>query len=206
MSVSNARLTVCHAAQVVSLNVSQEDIQAGLDEYMSYGVDSQKNRIALDCNNFGCRVSIFERYNYKKPGESLQHILLRMVRGGKFYPSCKWVVPMQGHGLDRNRAEAWFRMLKNPRDTMFDDIAGVFFDDSKWRYYKPTLDPQQVLPSSSTPSPPDADEQKLSDATLRRIAICCGVASDGSQPVVQDKGKGTASLYDVLSQPEYPSV
>jgi hypothetical protein len=41
-------------------------------------------RCRLDLNNLWGRASVFYKFNFYRIGETLPHVLLRMVRGGRF--------------------------------------------------------------------------------------------------------------------------
>ncbi len=56
----------------------------------------------------------------------MPHVLLRMVRSGHFYPAGNWVIPSQGKGMVRRRAEACWRMLTEPQHTDMADVGAVF--------------------------------------------------------------------------------
>ena len=59
------------------------------------------HKCCLDLNNLWGRASVFYKFNFYRIGETLPHVLLRMVRGGRFYPSGRWVIPSQGRGMVR---------------------------------------------------------------------------------------------------------
>ena len=54
-----------------------------------------------------------------------------------------WVIPYQGHGIDRPKAEACWRMVRNPDLTTRGDIAKVFLNvdrDASDRYWQMDVD------------------------------------------------------------------
>ena len=49
---------------------------------------------------------MFYQFHFYRLHEEMPHVLLRMVRSGHFYPAGSWVIPSQGKGMVRRRAEA----------------------------------------------------------------------------------------------------
>ena len=56
----------------------------------------------------------------------MPHVLLRMVRNGHFFPAGNCVIPSQGKGMVRRRAEACWKMLTEPEHTCMSDVDAVF--------------------------------------------------------------------------------
>ena len=65
----------------------------------------------------------------------MPHVLLRMVRSSHFFAAGNWVIPSQGKGIMRRRAEACWRMLTEPERTCMPDVDSVFFRDCRDRYF-----------------------------------------------------------------------
>ena len=78
---------------------------------------------------------MFYQFHFYRLHEEMPHVLLRMVRSGHFYPAGSWVIPSQGKGMVRRRAEACWRMLTAPEDTCMSDVDAVFFEDCRDRYF-----------------------------------------------------------------------
>ena len=75
----------------------------------------------------------------------MPHVLLRMVRSGHFYPAGNWVIPTQGRGMVRKRAEACWRMLTDPQHTSMADVDAMFFMDVRYRHFEGAI-PQDPTP------------------------------------------------------------
>jgi hypothetical protein len=69
---------------------------------------------------------------------SIQYVILRMMRTGKYVPSSQYLVRGKpSGGMDVCRANAVWRMLVQPETTTAEDVASVFFDVTTprdWRY------------------------------------------------------------------------
>ena len=79
-------------------------------------------RMALTLSNLWSRAHVFHQFNFHRLGESMPHVLLRMVRSGHFYPAGTWVIPSQGRGMVRRRAEACWKMLTDAEHTSMADM------------------------------------------------------------------------------------
>lgn len=88
--------------------------------------------MALMLMNLWGRAHVFYQFNVRhRLVEDVPHVLLRMVRSGNFYPAGTWVIPSQGRGMVRRRANACWKMLTDPEHTSMADIAAVFFEDCR---------------------------------------------------------------------------
>ena len=88
---------------------------------------------------------MFYQFHFFRLHETMPHVLLRMVRSGHFYPAGNWVIPSQGRGMVRKRAEACWRMLTHPQSTSIADVESVFFEDRD-RYHHDIPD-REILPA-----------------------------------------------------------
>lgn len=101
---------------------------------------------------------MFYKFNFYRIGETLPHVLLRMVRGGRSYPLGRWVIPSQGRGMVRRRAEASWRMLTEPEHTDLSDIGAVFFEDYRDMYYSEQAEQETAMAAvRSAQTPAQAD-------------------------------------------------
>ena len=92
-------------------------------------------RVALTLANLWARANVFNQFHFHCLGEDMPHVLLRMVRSGHFYPAGNWVIPCQGRGMVRRRADACWKMLTDPEHVSMRDVGAVFFEDCRERYY-----------------------------------------------------------------------
>lgn len=133
----------------VMQNISDEDISVGQDEVLEHGAAPLKHRIALGPNNVFDRAVLFYNFHERKnPRISLPGVLTHMIKTGKYYPSAQWVVPHQGQGWDRDRANTCWRMLIRPEETGIDDVNFVFGKRGDC-YYEDTYDLGQMREGQS---------------------------------------------------------
>lgn len=86
-------------------NVSADYVQAGVDLYVRNGADKVINRVCLTSGNIFDRCFIYWKCKLGcRLCMDLPSCLLKMLRGGKYYPSASWIIPHQGRGMDYMRA------------------------------------------------------------------------------------------------------
>ena len=68
---------------------------------------------------------------------SIQHLLLRMHKTGRFYPTASWIVPTGGRGMNIGRANAAWSMSVNPAEVKMHHVVSVYFGggDDNERYF-----------------------------------------------------------------------
>ena len=58
---------------------------------------------------------------------SIQHVLLRMHKTGKYYPSAKWIASGNGRGMSIDRANAAWLLAICPDEVKMDHVVSVYF-------------------------------------------------------------------------------
>lgn len=126
-----------HFARVLH-NVTEADLEDGLDVYIKFGKGELKNRVMLNPNNMFERAQLYFMYRWRgRKGEvDIERVLLRMMRTGKYAPSAQFVIPYQGRGMERRRANALWRMIIAPSTTEQHHINDVFFAREQGRYHE----------------------------------------------------------------------
>ena len=115
--------------QCVRKNVTHEQMEEGLEEYIKYGTPFAKNRIVLTHTNLIERVATYCRYKMKTQLDStLLGTLLPMLRSGQFIPSASWVLPVHQGGMEYNRAAALWKCMINLQAIEMDDVTQIFFE------------------------------------------------------------------------------
>ena len=90
--------------QCVHKNVTLEQMEEGLEEYIKYGTSFAKNRIFLICTNFIERFVTYCRYKMRKQlGSTLPDTLLPMLNSGQFIIFASWVCQFVKVGWNTTR-------------------------------------------------------------------------------------------------------
>lgn len=144
-------------------------------------------RCALTLTNLWARANFFHQFHFFRIHEEMHRVLLRMVRGGHFYLAGTWVIPSQGRGMVRRRAEACWRMLTSPEDTCMSDVDAVFFEDCRDRYFTGAADTPSVL--AAEPGEGMGDCKSPSVARVFELAV---------QRCAERAEQGPTSHYHVL--------
>ena len=93
--------------EVVHNNITDEDLIAGLEEYVKFGTPFAKNKVVLTSKNLLERCLCYLQYRMKSQlGSTLPGVLLHMLRSGTYIPDAQWVIPRTCGGMDYVRAAA----------------------------------------------------------------------------------------------------
>ena len=113
--------------ECVTLNISDDDISLGFDQYLMHGIGPLKDRTSITPGNIFDRAIIFyNQHERGRPRVQLPQVLTHMITSTKFYPSSQWVIPHQGQGMDMDRANKVWRMMVHPKETKVEDVFLVF--------------------------------------------------------------------------------
>ena len=124
-------------------------------------------RCALTLVNLWARAHVFHQFHFFRLGETMPHVLLRRVRSGHFYPAGNWVIPSQGRGMVRRRAEACWRMLTDPKSMGITDVSAVFFEYCRDRYSQGEAAVESGVAASAAAEPCDASSDGSSPSVAR---------------------------------------
>jgi hypothetical protein len=103
-----------------------------MEEYFKHGKSDLKNRATLTINCLLEKAYHFFtfRMNKRLHPPTLQYVLLRMLRTGKYMPSSQYIVRGKiNGGMEVNRANAVWRVYCQPKATTQEDVATIFFDE-----------------------------------------------------------------------------
>ena len=93
--------------EVVHHNVTNEKLEARLEEYVKFGTTFAKNKVVITSKNLLERCLCYLYFKmHKQLNTSLARVLLQMYRFGSFIPYAQWVVPRYCGGMDCMRADA----------------------------------------------------------------------------------------------------
>ena len=112
-----------------------------MEEYFKHGRSNIKDRTLLTPDKLLERAYHFYTFRMSKRyfPPTLQYVLLRMMRSGRYVPSSQYLVRGKpSGGMDVIRANAAWRMIAQPQTTTGVDVARVFFDETQphhWRYW-----------------------------------------------------------------------
>ena len=90
--------------EIVNHNISMEDMNIGMEQYMLYGQEENKNCVVLTHKNFAKKVFNWRKRNCHHPVVvDFLDDLFCMPRTRKYYPSSTWVVGGYGRGFNPAR-------------------------------------------------------------------------------------------------------
>ena len=120
-------------------NITDEDLSAGCELYCQYGNGDLKNKSVISVHTMFERCSTLSFYKLQNSlnRPSIQHLLLRMHKTGRYYPTASWIVPTSGRGMNIGRANAAWSMSVNPAEVKMHHIVSVYFGggDDNERYF-----------------------------------------------------------------------
>lgn len=148
--------------KMVTNNVIDEELSKGWDAYVERGAGALKKIHVLDTRHLMSKVYNYWRWNMNgsQAGmDNMAFVLQHMIRSRKFVPSAQWIVPFQGKGMVRERAQAAWRMLAAPEEVDISDVDLVFYDEpgngvlpssrsQQGRYF--SAPPERVVPGALT--------------------------------------------------------
>ncbi|KAK3279769.1 hypothetical protein CYMTET_12362 [Cymbomonas tetramitiformis] len=108
-----------------SKNVSEKDIQTGLDTYLLYGSSELKGRMNLARFNIFGKADLFRRFKMQRKRASFRSTLKRMIRTGKYMFYTDFI--LDGRGLSEERCQALWRILIMPTAPIDKDITNILF-------------------------------------------------------------------------------
>ena len=113
-------------------DISDEDLSLGCDLFLQYGQGDLKNKSVISVHTIFERCTTFYKLKMQKffNRPSIQHVLLRMHKTGKYYPTAAWIVPSGGRGMSLDRANAAWLMSVNPDEVKMDHVVSVYFGDN----------------------------------------------------------------------------
>lgn len=113
---------------VVHNNITEIELEAGIEEYVKYGTPIAKNKVVLTSRNLLERCHTYAHYKMKKfLGSQLPGVLLSMLRTGTYVPDASWIVPHTCRGMDSVRAAAMWKCMVSPFTLMLEDVCQIFF-------------------------------------------------------------------------------
>jgi len=128
-----------HYQVIKTGNISDEDLSIGCDLYCQYGNGDLKNKSVTSVHTVFERCSTFYKLKMQKffNRPSIQHVLLRMHKTGRYYPTASWIVPTGGRGMNVDRANAAWLMSVNPAEVKMHHVVSVYFGggDHNERYF-----------------------------------------------------------------------
>lgn len=108
-------------------NISSQMIENGMHLYLQYGSShSAKNFIVLSFFSLFPRAETFARLH--DDNVSFRRTVLNMHKTGKYAPDAKWIIRGQGRGMDVDRAEGAWRLMREPDIAVQDDVDMIYFD------------------------------------------------------------------------------
>ena len=115
----------------IRLNISEEEVERGLDLHARLGAGDLKNMTEISPTNIFKKAKNFWVYKMGQNREdcNISNILTKMMQTGAFYPAARWITPAPGMGLCHERADAIFRAYVSPADITEDDVQEIFLTD-----------------------------------------------------------------------------
>lgn len=96
--------------QCVYKNVTDAQLEEGVEEYIKHGTPFAKNRVVLTHTSLIERAATYCKFKLKKHlGSTLPGTLLPMLRSGQFIPSASWVLPARQGGMEYTKAAALWK-------------------------------------------------------------------------------------------------
>ena len=100
--------------------------------FLRYGQGDLKNKAIITLSEATAvfeRCSTFHKLELQKffHRPSIQHVLLRMHKIGKYYPSAKWIASGKGRGMSIDRANAAWLLTVCPGEVKVDHVVSVHF-------------------------------------------------------------------------------
>lgn len=165
--------------QLVTNQVTEEELQQGRDDYGAVADSYRKDHITITKGNLGERVWGFWRANYQPFLPPADVLLLHMLRTTSYVPDASWVAPASGWPADFRASSVWLSMITRPSAVTLADVRVVFFAMHRQRVevrYFNTAPRLDAVPESTT-----AAQQVWYDHAdepgLMRL-VCCEVRSE----------------------------
>lgn len=115
----------------VRLNITEAEVDAGLDLHARLGAGDLKNMTEISPANIFKKAKNFWTYKLgsSRQEAEISNVLTKMMRTGAFYPAARWITPAPGMGLCKERANAIFRAYIAPAEVDEDDVDEIFLTD-----------------------------------------------------------------------------
>lgn len=113
-------------------NITDDMVQQGFLEYLLRGAEAEiKEKIVLDDKNLFQKAAQYykmkTRYKAKPEVLALQHVVLAMIRSGRYLICPKMIEKGTGGGFDPKRAEALWRITYEPHQASLADVTDIIF-------------------------------------------------------------------------------
>ena len=100
----------------------------GVGLYLQFGSgDASKGHIVLSQYSIFQRADTFARFHCQNE-LGVRRTLLKMHRTGRYSPDTKWIIKGAGNGMNVKRAEAAWRLMREPASATQTDVNNVYFD------------------------------------------------------------------------------
>jgi hypothetical protein len=144
-------------------NVDEARAAAARKAHQSVRIDPTAGRRLLNKSNIYKEMYAFH-FLYLRPLVcSAERTLQLMLSTDEYIPTANWLVS-HGSGMKRSRAEAYWRVLHNPKDVSLEDVGQIFFDQDRWGRY---TDRHEHQPASDCEDDMNFDEMRDRAQALR---------------------------------------
>ena len=134
--------------QCIHKNVTPEQMEEGLEEYIKYGTPFAKNRIVLIHTSLIQKATTYCRYKIRKELDStLPGTLLPMQRSSQFISSTSWVLPVCQGEMKYNKAATLWKCMINPQAIEMYDVTQIDFEHTNPGSCLANLGPQRLAAS-----------------------------------------------------------
>ena len=139
-------------------NITEEDLHQGWERYLIFGkADRVKNAGELHYGNLLSKMSLWWTMQCGADTTiDCVTVLQQMLQSGKYYPSMTWIQPIGGGGLDQERMDVLFKIMKDWTSTTRSDVRMIFMQPDH-RYADMHLELAQRFPELPTLRPWQAD-------------------------------------------------